>query len=103
MYLPAPNFRVGETRTFAVLFSHQDFFGMSKSDRIRACYQYCCLLYISNQRMSNQTLRERFNVVKSKAASVSLVINAAKDERLIKQDNSETNSTRYARYLPYWA
>jgi ATP-dependent DNA helicase RecG len=33
---PAPDFRVGETRTTAVLFAHQDFDDMSKSDRIRA-------------------------------------------------------------------
>ncbi len=52
--LPAPDFRVGETRTTAVLFAHQDFADMSKPDRIRACYQHCCLLYVSNQRMSNQ-------------------------------------------------
>jgi ATP-dependent DNA helicase RecG len=58
--LPAPDFRVGDTRTTAVLFAYQDFADMSKKDRIRACYQHCCLLYVNNQRMSNQTLRERF-------------------------------------------
>jgi ATP-dependent DNA helicase RecG len=36
--LPAPDFRVGETRTTSVLFAHQDFANMSKPDRIRACY-----------------------------------------------------------------
>ncbi|MGJ3247981.1 MAG: ATP-binding protein [Elainellaceae cyanobacterium] len=50
--LPAPDFRVGETRTTAVLFAYQDFSDMSKSDRIRACYQHCCLLYVSNRQMS---------------------------------------------------
>lgn len=46
--LSAPDFRVGEIRTTAVLSSHQDFFEMNKTDRIRACYQHCCLLYVSN-------------------------------------------------------
>lgn len=101
--LPAPDFRVGELRTTAILFAHQDFSAMSKSDRIRACYQHCCLMYVSNQRMSNQSLRERFGVPESKAATVSLVIGAAKDAGLVKADESETNSTRYARYLPFWA
>jgi ATP-dependent DNA helicase RecG len=101
--LPAPDFRVGELRTTAVLFAHQDFAAMSKTDRMRACYQHCCLMYVSNQRMSNQSLRERFGLPESKAATVSLVIGAAKEGGLIKADESETSSTRYARYLPFWA
>lgn len=101
--LPAPDFRVGETRTTAVLFAHQNFADMSKADRIRACYQHCCLLYVSNQRMSNQTLRERFRLSESKSATVSLVIASTKETGLIKMDDSESASTRYARYLPFWA
>ncbi|MEH2291782.1 ATP-binding protein [Nostoc sp.] len=101
--LPAPDFRVGETRTTAVLFAHQDFADMSKPDRIRACYQHCCLLYVSNQPMSNQTLRERFRLSESKAVIVSQIIGATKETGLIKADESESTSTRYARYLPFWA
>ena len=101
--LPAPDFRVSQTRTTAVLFAHQKFADMRKRDRIRACYQHCCLQYVSNRRMSNQSLRERFGLDETKAATVSLVIGATKDMDLIKADDSETSSTRYARYLPYWA
>ncbi|MFY9476462.1 MAG: ATP-binding protein [Aquabacterium sp.] len=50
--LPAPDFRVGGNRTTAVLFAHQEFGDMDKSDRVRACYQHCCLEYVSNRRMS---------------------------------------------------
>jgi ATP-dependent DNA helicase RecG len=101
--LPAPDFRVGELRTTAILFAHQDFAAMSKADRIRACYQHCCLMYVSNQRMSNQSLRERFSLPESKSVTISQVIAAAKEAELIKADESETTSTRYARYLPFWA
>ena len=101
--LPAPDFRVSEMRTTAILFAHQDFAEMSRPDRVRACYQHCCLKYVSNQRMSNQSLRERFKLPESKAATVSLVIGATKDAGLIKADESESASTRYARYLPFWA
>lgn len=100
--LPAPDFRVGDTRTTAVLFAHQDFANMSKTDRIRACYQHCCLLYVSNQRMSNQTLRERFRLSESQAATVSQIIGYTTKAGLIKADQSESTSTRYARYLPFW-
>ena len=101
--LPAPDFRVGEMRTTAVLFAHQAFPSMSKADRIRACYQHCCLQYVTGQRMSNQSLRQRFGLAESKAATVSLVIGAAKEAGYIKADDSETLSSRYARYLPFWA
>lgn len=101
--LPAPDFRVGGQRTTAVLFAHQDFADMGKADRVRACYQHCCLQRVSNQRMSNQSLRERFRLPETKTALVSQVIAATKEAELIKLDDSETNSTRYARYLPFWA
>jgi ATP-dependent DNA helicase RecG len=101
--LPAPDFRVGQTRTISVLFAHQDFSEMSKTDRVRACYQHACLQHLGNKRMSNQTLRERFKLGESKAATVSLIISETKAEGLIKADASDSNSTRYARYLPFWA
>ena len=101
--LPAPDFRAGELRTTAVLFAHQEFPEMSKPDRVRACYQHCCLQYVSGQRMSNQSLRQRFGVDDAKVAPVSAVISVAKETGLIKLDNSESFSPRYARYLPFWA
>jgi ATP-dependent DNA helicase RecG len=101
--LPAPDFRVGETRTTAVLFAHQDFSDMSKTDRVRACYQHCCLLYVSNNRMSNQSLRERFRLDDSGSATVSVIIGVAKEAGLIKPDEADSSSTRYARYVPFWA
>lgn len=101
--LPAPDFRANDIRTTAVLFSHQEFSKMSKDDRIRACYQHCCLMYLSNQKMSNNSLRERFLIPAERVATVSNVIAATKEQQLIRIDDSETTSTRYARYLPFWA
>ncbi len=100
--LPAPNFRNDEIRTMATLFAHQDFSEMSKNDRIRACYQHCCLLYVGNQRMTNSTLRKRFQVTEKQMATVSLVITATRKKNLIKLDESKTRSLRYVRYLPFW-
>jgi ATP-dependent DNA helicase RecG len=101
--LPAPDFRASELRTTALLFAHQEFADMSKGDRVRACYQHCCLMYVTNQRMSNQSLRLRFGLGEDKTVLTSQVIGAAKEAGLIKADESDTTSTRYARYLPFWA
>lgn len=103
--LPAPDFRDSENRTSAVLFAHKDFKAMSSSDRIRACYQHCSLLWISNQRMKNSSLRTRFGLGNSGADSsiVSQVIAATKQAGLIKLAPGGSSSTRYASYLPWWA
>lgn len=101
--LPAPDFRVGERRTTVVLFAHKSFESMDRNDRVRACYQHCCLRYVMNQRMTNQSLRERFNLPEEKAASVSQVIASAQEAGRIKSDDAVTQSKRYARYVPFWA
>jgi ATP-dependent DNA helicase RecG len=101
--LPAPDFRVGDVRTTAVMFAHQDFKDMSKTDRIRACYQHCVLQYVSNRRMSNQSLRERFHLPSTKVEAVSVIINQTLEAGKIKLDDAESTSRRYARYAPFWA
>ena len=74
--LPAPDFRVGEIRTTAVLFAHLDIEVMDRNDRIRACYQHCCLRYVLNEPMTNQSLRQRFKLPEKKSATTSQIIAA---------------------------
>lgn len=101
--LPAPDFRVGERNTHVVLFAHKSFDEMDRKERVRACYQHGCLRHVSNQKMTNQSLRERFQLAEGKAEVVSRIIGDAVDEGLIKLDDPENRSKRYARYVPYWA
>jgi len=44
-----------------------------------------------------------FGLGVDKTVLTSQVIGAAKEAGMIKADESETTSTRYARYLPFWA
>lgn len=101
--LPAPDFRVSEKRTIAVLFAHQDFEKMDSRDRIRACYQHCCLRYVMNQRMTNQSLRERFKLPEKRAETVSRIIRDTLNANKIKMADKNTSSMRYRNYVPYWA
>lgn len=101
--LPAPDFRVGEHRTSAVLFAHLDIEEMDRNDRIRACYQHCCLRYVMNAQMTNQSLRERFKLPESKAATVSQIIAATVDAGKIKLTDPTQTSTRYRSYVPFWS
>jgi len=101
--LPAPDFRVGDHRTIAVLFAHLDIDEMDRNDRIRACYQHCCLRYVMNERMNNQSLRERFKFPGSKTATVSQIIAATVEAGKIKLSDPAQASTRYRSYVPFWA
>ena len=101
--LPAPDFRVGERRTSVVLFAHLDIEDMDRNDRIRACYQHCCLRYVMNEQMTNLSLRERFKLPENKTATVSQIIAATVDAEKIKLTDPTQTSTRYRSYVPYWA
>jgi ATP-dependent DNA helicase RecG len=101
--LPAPDFRVGERRTAAVLFAHTEIDDMDRNDRIRASYQHCCLRYVMNERMTNQSLRARFKLPEDKAATVSQIIAATVDAGKIKLADPTQSSTRYRHYVPFWA
>jgi ATP-dependent DNA helicase RecG len=101
--LPPPDFRVGEVRTTAVLFSYKEFEKLDRNERVRAAYQHCCLHYVSNEQMTNQTLRERFGLPANKAESVSRTIRDAVEQNKIKIADPEQSSLRYRRYIPYWA
>lgn len=101
--LPAPDFRVGERRTSAVLFGHKDFEDMDRNDRVRATYQHCCLRYVMNEKMTNQSLRERFRLSEKKTESVSRAIRDAVDAGKIKLADPEQTSLRDRNYVPFWA
>lgn len=101
--LPAPEFLEMERHTKAILFAHVDFKDMSKNDRVRCCYQHCCLRYVSNDKMTNKSLRERFQIEARNSAMVSRVIDQAIKAELIKNEDEENTSKKYARYIPTWA
>ena len=101
--LPAPDFRTGHRRTVVTIYGPKPFDEMDRDDRIRACYQHCCLRYVMSEKMSNQSLRERFKLPEERAETASRIIRDCIDAKLIKLENPESGSKRYARYLPFWA
>lgn len=101
--LPAPDFRAGHQRTVVTIAGPKDFDIMDREDRVRACYQHCALKWVMSERMTNQSLRERFHLPESKSAVVSQVIAATIEAGLIKPDERVGASRKFARYLPFWA
>jgi ATP-dependent DNA helicase RecG len=101
--LPAPRFESDDHRTISTLFAHREFSSMSRTDRIRACYQHCALKYVMNERMTNQSLRARFGLPDSANTTASNVISQTREAGLISAETSERSSTRFASYVPFWA
>jgi ATP-dependent DNA helicase RecG len=60
--LAAPEFIAGDDYTRAVLFAPRKLAEMDRSDKVRACYQHASLLRVSNQHMTNATLRRRLAI-----------------------------------------
>jgi predicted HTH transcriptional regulator len=100
--LPAPVFRASEDHTSVTLFAQKPFEEMSRSERLLACYQHACLCYVTQRKMTNQSLRERFNLPESKANTISQVIADAIKRGHVKSDDPENRSKKYAQYIPYW-
>jgi ATP-dependent DNA helicase RecG len=57
--LPAPEWTSSQEHTKVVMFAPRKLSEMDRQDKIRACYQHACLLHVSNQIMTNATLRKR--------------------------------------------
>ena len=100
--LPAPEFRVTERHTKAILFAPKSLNDMDQEDRIRACYQHACLRYVSNEQMTNSSFRERLGVDQKNYATVSRIIRETIHAELVRAVDPST-SKRYMRYVPFWA
>lgn len=101
--LPAPEFTVTQRHTKVIMYAPRPFRKMSSKDRVRACYQHACLMHVTNQQMTNATLRKRFSVGDADYPIVSLVIANTLKEKLVKPADPENRSKRHARYVPFWA
>ena len=85
------------------MFAHQHLSQMDKRDKVRACYQHACLKYVSNEKMTNQSLRDRFKIDEKNSAIASRIIRDTIEEGLVKEDDPTSASRRFARYIPFWA
>jgi ATP-dependent DNA helicase RecG len=101
--LPAPDFRLAPSQTYAVLFAPQPFDQTSREDRIRACYQHACLRCVTNQVMTNASLRDRFQLGGDQNSIASRIIRDTLERKLIKPVDPDSGSRRYTEYHPFWA
>ena len=102
--LPAPNFIVTEKSTKAILYTPRKLTKMSKEDKIRACYQHCCIKYVANDFMDNASLRKRFNIKDSNYPAASKIIRDTIESTFVKPVNTgPKHSRKFAKYVPFWS
>jgi len=101
--LPPIDVIVAEKRTRVTIYSYQPLNRLNKKEKILACYQHACLKYVSNEKMTNQTLRERFKIEDHNYSIASRIIRDALIEKVIKEEDPENKSRKYKSYLPHWA
>jgi len=100
--LPAPIFEQTEQHTRVVLFAHKEYREMAPEDRVRACYQHCCLKYVNREPMNNASVRERFAIDEHNKSQASHIIRDTIKAGLIKPHDPEVGA-KSRRYVPYWA
>lgn len=101
--LPAPSFKVTDNHTQAILYAYKKLSDMDKEDKVRACYQHACLKFVSNERMTNSSLRKRFSILPKNASIASRIIAETVEVNLIKPYDPSSESRKHARYVPFWA
>lgn len=101
--LPAPDFRAKQKHTQTTMYAFKVLNKMDKTDKIRACYQHACLRYVSNKKMTNKSLRERFKIDEQNAAIASRIIRDTLETGLIKEDDPANKSKKFVKYVPFWA
>lgn len=101
--LPAPHFLAKSNHTIGILYAYMTLNEMGKEDRIRSCYLHCCLKYVNRELMTNETLRDRFQIAKRNHSIASRIIKETHEAKLIKDKDPTSKSRKYASYVPYWA
>lgn len=100
--LPAPRIDVTESSTIVTLFAPRELSSMDREERVLAIYQHACLRYVSSQKVTNATVRERFGIDPKSSAAASRLLNEAMSAGLIALYDPDVGP-KARRYVPFWA
>ena len=85
------------------MYSPRKFSEMSQDERIEAVYQHSVIQFLSNSSLTNNSLRERLRMTTHQRPQISLLIKQAVELGKIKQEDPNNNSTKFSKYVPFWA
>ena len=92
-----------ESIELVTLFAYRKYADLDRQERIYACYQHACLKYVTNDKMTNLTLRERLGIDKQNYPMASRIIKDTLIAGKIKEEKTENQSRNNKGYVPFWA
>ena len=101
--LPPVKFDAGPNYFKVTLLTPRTFTQMTPGERLDACSQHAILKHFSGSAMTNTSLRERLKMPEKQRSMVSILIQEALDQKLIKPADPENKSRKFAEYVPFWA
>lgn len=101
--LPAPKFEKTGQHTKATLFAPKTLAETNKEDRVRACYLHACLKFVSNDKMTNESLRKRFSIEDKNYPMAWRIIKDTQKAGLVKDVDPASKSKKDKKYVPFWA
>jgi len=99
--LPAPDILAKENNTVVTLFERKSLLEMNDKERLNAIYYHAARLFLENDYMTNQTVRNRFGLTDKQSPLVSKTITLAMQSGLIKPYN-ENAGNKFMQYIPFW-
>ena len=100
--LPPVEFIAGENTFRAIIYKPKKFKQMSRDERKRACFQHCCLRWVSRNHMTNTSFRKRLGLSDEQYPAAWNIIRLCVREKMIKLERSCGKSRKYASYVPFW-
>lgn len=100
-YLPAPRIYTYEESTLVILFAYLDYTSITQEDKVWSAYLHACIKYMEGASLSNSSLRERFGLPDTNAASISRLIKETIDRGFIKPLDLAAGK-RHMKYIPSW-
>lgn len=100
--LPAPLVEATADNTRVVLFAPRPLSKMDKVDRVRAVYLHACLRYVSRERLTNASVRQRFGIEPNNKTTASRLIREAVEAGDIVPYDPDA-APKLMSYVPVWA
>jgi len=102
--LPAPKIEIKDDSLKVTIYSHKKLNQLTKEEKLRACYFHSCIKHVVDQEpMTNSSLCKRLNIELKNQSIASRIIKEALHKGVIKPFDLENKSSRYAKYIPFWA
>ena len=98
--LPAPEIRIANDNTVAILLGPRTLNQMDQASRLECTYLHAALRHVNHEEVTNSSIRERFDIQDS--ARASRLLAEAMEAALIKP-RDVASSRKHMKYVPYWA